>query len=110
MSVFGNAQQFAQAFNTNTPKTTVNGSTSGTIEWVMPCQGSSYKKVIIQLIGLNGTASFTFPVSFDAEPVILTPGSTTGSPVTAVTALSQSGVTITGTGVVDDGILIIEGF
>lgn len=110
MSVFGNTQQFAQALNTSAPRTTVNGGISGTIEWIMPCQGSGYKKVMIQLIDLMGNASFTFPVAFEAEPVILTPGSTTGAPVTAVTVLSETGATITGAGSSDNGILIIEGY
>lgn len=110
MAVIGNSQQFAQALNTSAARTTVNGSITGTIEWIMPCQGSGYKKVMVQLIDLMGVASFTFPVAFEAEPVILTPGSTTGAPVTAVTVLNETGATITGTGSDDNGIIIIEGY
>lgn len=110
MSVFGNTQQFAQALNTNAPRTTVNGGIGGSIEWVMPCQGSGYKKILIQLIDLIGNASFTFPVAFDVDPLVLTPGSTSGAPVGAVTVLSKTGATITGTGSSDNGIIIIEGY
>lgn len=110
MALFLNVQEFSSALNTNTSRITVNGSISGSIEWIMPCQGTGYKKLMIQLIDLVGTASFTFPLAFEVDPIILTPGSTSGAPVTAVTSLSTTASTITGTGSIDNGIIIIEGY
>lgn len=87
------------------PQTSVGGSTSGTALFSQPERGTSYKKVIIYLSALVGTASYTFPSPFIHTPVVLTTNSLASS---IVTTLSMTTVTVTG--VTTTGILIIEGF
>jgi len=93
------------SFATEKSKTTVNGSTSGSAQFVMPFDGGSYKKVIIYCNALNGTASWTFPKAFTYTPVVL---QTNGLPTTIVTTLTTTSVTVTGAN--STGFLIIEGF
>jgi hypothetical protein len=84
---------------------TANGSSSGSAVFSQPAQGSTYKKAIIYLNALNGTASYTFPTPFTHTPTV---GSTNGLATTKVTSLSTSSVTVTGS--TDTGILYIEGY
>ena len=93
------------SFATERSKVTVNGSTSGSAQFVMPFDGGSYKKVIIYCNALNGTASWTFPKPFTYTPVVL---QTNGLPTTIVTTLTTTSVTVTGAN--STGFLIIEGF
>jgi len=93
------------SFATERSKATVNGSTSGSAQFVMPFDGGSYKKVIIYCNALNGTASWTFPKPFTYTPVVL---QTNGLPTTIVTTLTTTSVTVTGAN--STGFLIIEGF
>ena len=102
---FGTPMTWINTSNDNAAQTTVAGSTSGTAVFSQPSIGSSFKKVMIFLNALNGTASFTFPTAFVNLPVVL---STNGLATTKVTSLSTSSVIVTGTA--DTGFLIIEGF
>lgn len=73
--------------------TIVNGSIAGSAGLGMPMQGGSYKVVMIYLSGLQGTASFTFPVAFGGLPAI---AGTNQVAASVVTSLSTTGVTVTG--------------
>lgn len=82
---------------------------SGSAFFTQPERGSSYKKVLVYLSGLIGAAPFTFPVAFTNAPVVLVVGGPNTVPsTTAVTSLSVSGVTVSGSNTT--GYLIIEGF
>ena len=88
----------------NQTQTTVNGSTSGNMVCSMPFRTGSYKKVIIRVGALNGTATYTYPVAFSFNPVAL---SNSGS---GVSGLSISTTSITVTGTTSTAILILEGY
>jgi hypothetical protein len=93
----------AGPINSTSTLTTVNGSTAGTATFTEPFQGASYKKVVVQLGStLSGTASFTFPTSFTSTPLVVN-----ADP--AVTALSATAVTVTGTLTLPRTV-VLEGF
>ena len=91
--------------NSAATQTTVSASTSGTVVYSQPFQGSSYKKVIAYCNVTLGTASYTFPTAFTNTPVVLT---TNGVASSVVTALTTTAMTITGA--TSTGIIIIEGY
>jgi len=82
----------------------VNGSTSGTVSWSMPFQGSSHKKVVIYCDALVGTAVVTFPVAFQYTPVNLI----TSNGLDTINVVTTTQTTITGT--TSTGFIVIEGF
>lgn len=59
-----NVPNYTSSGGVNQTQTTVSGSTSGNIVGSMPFQTGSYKKVIITLHSLTGTATYTYPVAF----------------------------------------------
>lgn len=52
---------FAGPIQTDTARTKVNGSRSGSAEFSEPFTGANYKKVIIYCLSRVGTASYTLP-------------------------------------------------
>lgn len=80
-------------------------------------QGDLYKKVVILLSGLNGSASYDYPTSFDNVPVVITTANATGGGTQSVAAsvitvagnLDTNNVTVT-TVTPTTGILILEGY
>lgn len=86
-------------------QTVVSGSTSGNATFSQPFSGSSYKKVVIYLAALNGTASYTYPVAFTNTPIVM---SSNGLATTIVTSNTTTACTVTGT--TTTGFLIIEGY
>lgn len=67
------------------------GTTAGTVYWVMPFQGSGYKKVLVYLDGYEndtGTAqTITYPTAFVQTPNIYNPAGVAGV-TTTTTELS----------------------
>jgi len=95
--------------NLSTPTTTLTGTTTGSVIWSMPFQGSSYKKFIAYANGYENdtttSQSITFPVAFSTVAGITynSTGLTLTNSLTALTITGGSTTTYT-------GMIIIEGF
>ena len=79
----------AGGVNPSNAVTSIAGTTAGTIYWVMPFQGSGYKKAIVYLDAYeNDTATaqtITYPTEFVQVPNITNPGAVPGVSTTATT-------------------------
>lgn len=79
----------AGGVNPSNAVASIAGTTAGTIYWVMPFQGSGYKKAIVYLDAYeNDTATaqtITYPTEFVQVPNITNPGAVPGVSTTATT-------------------------
>lgn len=91
----------------NMQQTNIAGSTTGSIYVSQIERGSAFKKVVVYVAALTGTASYTFPVAFTFTPAIIVDANPTGIPASAVTSLSATGFTITSAG--SSGNIFFEG-
>jgi len=86
-------------------QTTISGSVSGSAVFSEPFQGTYYKKVLIYLNALSGTASYTFPTAFSFSPDFSIGDNAGGA---TVTAISTTSVTVSGVG--GTGVISLDGF
>lgn len=101
--VLANNTVTASGFLASSSQTTVNCSTSGSVVFSQPQQGTSYKLVNIYASACVGTASYTFPVAFTHTPQVLSQ-----SNASTATSVSATAVTITGSSTT--GFLDLDGF
>ena len=103
-------QTFSSSLNLSIPLTTLTGTTSGSIIWAMPLQGSSYKYFIafFNAYENNTTTNQTinFPTAFTQSPVLS--NSVAGLTVTATT--TQLTVVAPDNTSTYSGWVIVEGF
>lgn len=86
-------------------QTTVAGSIAGTAVFSQTFTGTTFKRVLIYLNALNGTASYTYPTPFTNKPSF---SPTNDIAAGIVTSLSNTAVTVTG--VVTTGFVELVGY
>lgn len=97
----------ASNYNSNATQTTTAGSISGNFVASMPFQGASYKKVIINVSGINTVNSvYTFPVAFTNTPIYYL--QSTGA--TGLTVITPTTTNVTFSGSTTEGWLTLEGY
>jgi hypothetical protein len=87
------------------PKPGVGGSISGNLSIYEVFLGTSYKKTVLYLAALTGTATYAFSGAWTVLPGIV---ATSAVAASVVTSLSITSVTITGSG--QTGFIFLEGF
>jgi len=100
-----NGYLILSTINSSAPQQQIGGSSSGNAVFSQPFQGASYKKVVIQLNALVGTASYTFPTPFSLTPDYFIGGRATGA---TISTISTTAVTITG--ITSTGLIVLEGY
>jgi hypothetical protein len=91
--------------NLASTQTTVSGSTSGTAIFSEPFAGTSFKRVVIYLNALLGTASYTYPTAFTDTPSCV---ATSAVACSVLTSTSTTAVTVTGA--TTTGFIFLEGY
>lgn len=95
--------------NINAPQTTLSGTTSGSVVWSEPIQGTSYKKFVAYFNAYENTSAtaqtITFPTAFSFTPIII--GNNTGTTPSATTTTLTLPVSMSATA---SGFIIIEGY
>lgn len=86
-------------------QTTQAGSVAGSAVFAQFHRETNYKRVLVRLESLNGTASYTFPTAFAKTPSFAPTNDVVAG---IVTALSTTAVTVTG--VVTSGFVELVGF
>lgn len=92
-------------FKSSASQTTVSGSTSGSAVFAQPFTGGAYKKVVIFLSALLGTASYTYPTAFSNTPSCFASGAVACGILT-----STSTTAVTATGATSTGYIVLEGY
>lgn len=99
----------AGGVNPSNAVASIEGTTAGTIYWVMPFQGSGYKKAIVYLDAYeNDTATaqtITYPTAFVQVPNVTNPGAVPGVSTTATTLSIDPDTTDAYT-----GWIVVEGY
>lgn len=103
------SMSIAGTFNINASSTTLSGTTSGSAIYVMPEQGSAYKKFIVYLDAYENTSTtaqtISFATSFSYTPEVSANG--TGTTV----SVSTSELTLPASmSAAASGFIIVEGF
>ena len=102
---FGGNAKIDSSLLLTTTQHTINGSSSGTVVWSMPFQGSSYKKGVVYFNAMNDAGtSITYPTAFTKTPFVYG-----ASSCTAVATTNTTTLTISATSGVS-GFLFIEGY
>lgn len=104
-TLLGGNLSLSGALALNNSGSSINGSTSGTASFNETFNGSSEKHCIITLSSLNGSATYTFPTTFNNTPVVI---ASNGLSASLVTSLSTTSATVT-TSSATSGTLIIIG-
>jgi len=99
----------ANGVNPSNTVTSVAGTTAGTIYWVMPFQGSGYKKVLVYLDAYeNDTTTaqtITYPTAFTQTPNVYNPAGVPGVSTTTTTLSIDPDSATTYT-----GWIVVEGY